>query len=151
MYRHRRILSLSLKLSLSSLCLLVCNPACLSLEMSIQLFCFCFLFFFSHFCFQVIIAQLILGLLLLFLFTILSLALFMRSSRRLIDVSTQWMLASPLLPTFLDTYWLSISSLRCKALCVFMSFLVLLSISRNSSIVHLRNNPEYPFYDIPAM
>ena len=58
------------------------------------------------------------------------------------DASTvSSMLASPLPPSFLDTYSLSTSSLGCNALCMVISFLVLLSIC--SSLVHLRKGPEY--------
>ena len=53
------------------------------------------------------------------------------------------MLASPLLPCFLDTYSLSTSSLGCHALCMVISFLVLWSICFSSSRVHLRKGPEY--------
>ena len=53
------------------------------------------------------------------------------------------MLASPLPPSFLDTYSLSTSSLGCNALCMVISFLVLWSICLSSSRVHLRKGPEY--------
>ena len=53
------------------------------------------------------------------------------------------MLASPLPPSFLDTYNLSTSSLGCNALCMVISFLVLWSICLSSSLVHLRKDPEY--------
>ena len=56
------------------------------------------------------------------------------------DISTlSSMLVSPLPPSFLDTYSLSRSSLRCNALCMVISFLVLWSIY----LVHLRKGPEY--------
>ena len=52
--------------------------------------------------------------------------LFMKSSSRCIDSSTQSsMLTRPLPHSFLDTCSLSTSSLGCKALCIVMSFLVL--------------------------
>ena len=84
-----------------------------------------------------------------------------------------WILASLLPPSFLDTYSLSPSSLGCKALCnlrsswlrcgtrpnewgaqwdsnlgykalcMTISFRVLLSICWSSSLVHFRNGPEY--------
>ena len=61
----------------------------------------------------------------------------------LIDVSMLFsMLASPL-PSSLDTYSLSISSLGCKALCIVLSFLVFVSICWNSSLVHFKNGPKY--------
>ena len=44
---------------------------------------------------------------------------------------------------FFGTYSLSRSSLGCNALCMVISFLVLLSICLSSSLVHLRNGPEY--------
>ena len=53
------------------------------------------------------------------------------------------MLASPLPPSFLDTYSRSTSSLGCNALCMDISFLVLWSICLSSSLVHLRKGPEY--------
>ena len=53
------------------------------------------------------------------------------------------MLASPLPPSFLDTYSLSTSSLGCNALCMVISFLVFLSICLSSSLVNLRKCPEY--------
>ena len=45
------------------------------------------------------------------------------------------MLASPLPPSFLETYSLSTSSLGCNALGIVISFLVLLSICLSSSII----------------
>ena len=51
------------------------------------------------------------------------------------------MMVSPLPPYFLDTYSLSMSSLRCKALCMVINFLVVWSICL--SLVHFKNNPEY--------
>ena len=63
---------------------------------------------------------------------------------RCMDVSTlSSMLASPLPPSFLDTYSLSASSLGCNALCIVISFLFLWSICLSSSRVHLRKGPEY--------
>ena len=53
------------------------------------------------------------------------------------------MLASPLPPSFLETYSRSTSSLGCNALCIVISFLVLLSICLSSSLVHLIMGPEY--------
>ena len=44
---------------------------------------------------------------------------------------------------FLDTYSLSKSSLRCNALCIVISFLVLWSICLSSSLVHFREGPKY--------
>ena len=68
----------------------------------------------------------------------------MLSSSHCIDASTlSSMLASPLLPSFLDTYSLSTSSPGCYALCVIISFLVLWSICLSLSLVHLRKGPEY--------
>ena len=48
------------------------------------------------------------------------------------------MLASPFPLSFLDKYNLSTSSLRCNALCMVISFLVLCSICLSSSLVHFR-------------
>ena len=52
------------------------------------------------------------------------------------------MLATPLHPSFLDAYSLSISSLGRKALCIVMSFHVLWSIC-GSCLFNLKNGPEY--------
>ena len=63
---------------------------------------------------------------------------------RCIDASTlSSMLASPFPPSFLHIYSLSTSSLRCNALCIVKSFLVLMSICLSSSLVHFREGPEY--------
>ena len=71
------------------------------------------------------------------------------------------MLTSPLPPSFLDTYSLSMSSLGCNALCMGISFLVLWSICLSSSLVHFKKGPEYltretaqvfiPLWFIPLM
>ena len=47
------------------------------------------------------------------------------------------------LPPFLDTYNLSASSLGCNALCMVTSFLAIWSICSSSSLVHLKNCPDY--------
>ena len=52
-------------------------------------------------------------------------------------------LASPLPPSFLDTYSLSTSSLGCNTLCMVISFLALWSICLSSSLVYFKNGPEY--------
>ena len=100
----------------------------------------------SHFCFLVFVILLSIVLSVLFLMAVISpLSCFsMWSSSRCMDVSTlSSMLASPLPPSFLGTYCLSTSSLGCNALCMVISFLVLLSICLSSSLVHLRKGPEY--------
>ena len=56
------------------------------------------------------------------------------------------MLASPLSP-FLDTYSLSMSSLRCLVLFFVFNFLVLWSICLISSFIHFKNGPEYLIRD----
>ena len=53
------------------------------------------------------------------------------------------MLASPLPPSFLETYSLSTLSLGCKALYMVFSFLVLWSICLSYSLVHFKKGPEY--------
>ena len=53
------------------------------------------------------------------------------------------MLVSPLPPSFLDTYSLSMSSLGCNAFCMVISFLVLWSICLSSSLNHFKNGPKY--------
>ena len=45
--------------------------------------------------------------------------------------------------SFLDTSSLSMSSLGCKARCIVMNFLVLLSIYKGSSQVYFKNGLEY--------
>ena len=52
------------------------------------------------------------------------------------------MLASPLPPSFLDTYSLS-TSLGCKDLHMVISFLVLWPICLSSLLIHFKNRPEY--------
>ena len=84
--------------------------------------------------------------LVLFLVTVISLPLHfcMQSLSDCIDVSTlSSMLASPLSPSLLDTYSLSMSSFGWNALCMVISFLVLWSFSWSSSLVHFKNGPEY--------
>ena len=54
------------------------------------------------------------------------------------------MLVSPLPPSVLDTCSLSLSHLGCKALCIVISFLVLLSVCLSSSLIYFKNCPEYP-------
>ena len=53
------------------------------------------------------------------------------------------MLTRPLLPFFLDTYSLSMSSLECKALCTIIIFLIIWSICVHSSLFYFKNSPEY--------
>ena len=87
--------------------------------------CSCFS---SYFCFLVIVILLIIVLFMLFLVAIINLTMlfFMYSLSPCIDVSTLFsMLVSPLPPFFLDTYSLSMSSLRCKVLCIVISSLIL--------------------------
>ena len=94
--------------------------------------------FYSHFCFLVIFVLLILVLSVLFLVAIISLPprFSMKSSNGCINTSTLFsMLANPL-PSFLDTYSLSTSSMGCKALCMVISFLVICS---RSSLVPFKN------------
>ena len=57
------------------------------------------------------------------------------------------MLASPLPPSFLDTYSLSTLSLGCNALFMVISFIVLWSICLRSSLVYLKKRPEYLTWD----
>ena len=79
-----------------------------------------------HFCFLVIVV--LLSVLFLVAAISLSLLIFMYSLCRHIDESTLLsMLACPLSSSFPDSYSLSMSSLRCKALCIVI-FLVLWSI-----------------------
>ena len=45
--------------------------------------------------------------------------------------------------SFLATFSQSTSSVGCKVLCIFMTFLVPWSINWSSSLVHIENGPEY--------
>ena len=103
----------------------------------------CFSF---HFCFLVIIDLLILVLLVLFFDSLIShFWLFLcclLSSFRCIDV-IYTLPATYLSPSFLDTYSLFSSTLRCKALCIVISFLVLWSICWNSFLIHFKNDSVY--------
>ena len=68
----------------------------------------------------------------------------MLSSCRCVDASTlSSMLANPLPRSFLNSYSLSTSSLRCNALCMVISFLVLWSICLSSSLVLFKKGLEY--------
>ena len=62
---------------------------------------------------------------------------------RCIDASTLSSMLVNSLPSFLDTYSLSTSSLGYSALCMVISFLVLWSICSGSSRVHFKNGFEY--------
>ena len=91
--------------------------------------------FSSPFCFLVIAVLLILVLFVLFLVTVISLCshFFMLSWSHRIEISTlPSMLLNSLPPSFLDTYILSVSSLKCKTLCIIISFLVLCCICWSS-------------------
>ena len=61
------------------------------------------------------------------------------------------MLVSPLHPSFLGSCSLSSSSLKRKALCIVMSFLVLWLICWSSSPVHFKKGPEYLTWDSAQM
>ena len=79
-----------------------------------------------------------------FLVTVIRLSLFflMKSSNRLIDVSTlSLMLVSPFPPSFLKIYSLSMSSLGWMALCIVISFIVLWSIFKVLPTTTLRMVP----------
>ena len=61
-----------------------------------------------------------------------------------IDQSSQnSTLTSPLILSILHIYSLSMSTLRCKALCIVINFLVVLLFGLSSSLVHFKNPPEY--------
>ena len=80
----------------------------------------------------------------LFLVAVISLSPHLWSSSRFINASTlSSILASPLSPSFLDTYSLSTSSLGWNALYMVISFLVLCSICLSSSLVYFKNGSEY--------
>ena len=127
--------------SLSEPCLsfLVWDFACLSLEVIIELLSFLFLFsgYFSitYACVVCIVSG---------DFYQSSSELFnvvFESFYRCIDANLN--LVTPLPSSFLDTYTLSTSSLACKALCIFFSFLVFWSICWSSFHVLFKNGFEY--------
>ena len=98
-------------------------------------------YFSSYLCFQVIIVLFVFMLLVLLLAAVISPSqlFLMKSLSAFINAAMlSSMLASPLPPSFLDMYNLSMSSLECKALC----FLVLWSICLISSLVHFKNRLE---------
>ena len=69
---------------------------------------------------------------------------FVFCSNPCMDASTlSSMLASSLPSSFLDTYDLSASSLRCKDMCIVINFHVLWSICLHSSLDHFKNDSEY--------
>ena len=118
--------------------LLESDFACLSLEMSIRLFS-------SHFCFLCCVVLLMCCL--CCFWSLLSVFLCSFENNLLVILSMyrcylqcRWVLY---LLFFLDTYSLFISSLGCKALCIVIRLLVLLSISWKFSLVHFKNDPEY--------
>ena len=91
------------------------------------------------------VVQLVPVMLVLFLVIVISLLpLFsLKSSGHCIEASTlSSVLVSPLPPSFLDAFSLSTSSLAYKALCIVISFLVLVSICLSSSLVHFKNGLE---------
>ena len=100
----------------------------------------------SHLCFLVVVTLSSIVLSVSFLMVVISLHSYfsMLSSSRCMDASTvSSMLASPLPPSFLDTYNLSTSSLGCNVLSIVISFFVLWSICLSSSLVNLRKGPVY--------
>ena len=58
-------------------------------------------------------------------------------------VNTVFNAGKSVLPSFLGTYNLSMSSLEFNALCMVISFLILWSICFSSSLVHFKKGPEY--------
>ena len=103
----------------------------------------CFSF---YFCFLFIVVLLVLMLSVLFLVVVISLPprFCMESLNRCIHAITlSSILVSTLPPSFLDTYFLSTSSLECNALSMVISFLVLWSICLSSFLVHFKNGLEY--------
>ena len=65
------------------------------------------------------------------------------SSSPCIVASMQSSTLASSLPPFFDTYSLSTSSYRCKALCIVINFLVLWSICLSSLFVYFKNDFEY--------
>ena len=125
-------------------------PSCCHLQIfSYEISSFCLLkypysCFSSHFCFLIVVL-LIIMLCVLFLVAVdLLCSLLILSSSPCIDASVLFsMLASPLLPSFLDTYSLSTSSLWCQAFTSSLVFFILCSICRSSSLVQIKNGSEY--------
>ena len=101
--------------------------------------------FSSHFCFLTISVLLIHVLSVLFLVAIISLPphFSMYSLSRCIDASALFSILANPLPLFLDTYSLSTSSLRCKALCMVFTPLIrflLYGFASSSSLVLRRHS-----------
>ena len=123
-----------------------CHIQVFSYKMS--LFCrlkYLYRYFSSRFCFRVILVLLILVLYVLFLVTVISLfcaflcrhwvvVLMYQCCRQCRQVNS--------LPLF-SSLIMSKSSLGCKDLCMVISFLVLWSICLRSSLIHIKNGPEY--------
>ena len=109
------------------------DAACLLLEMAVELFFFPFLFP-VYFCsVDACVVSIVSGNCnqsssLLFYIVFLA-----------VESTISWMLASPRLPSLLDTYNMYTSYLG----CIVMSFLVLWFICLNSSLVHFKNGPKY--------
>ena len=101
--------------------------------------------FSSYFCFLVFLVFQFVLMLLLLLFVICYCNpsfLFQRISRVFeVDESTRSSMPVSPLPPFLDTYTLSVSSLKCKAMCLVINFLVLWYMCLNSFHVHFKNIP----------
>ena len=73
----------------------------------------------------------------------LSLLFLMNSLSPCINASMQFSMLVSQFPPFLVSYSLSMSSVRCKALCIIINFLVLWFFCLSSSLVHFKNSPEY--------
>ena len=96
--------------------------------------------FYSHSCFLVNVVLLIHVLFVLFLLDVISLSLLFLWS--LWDVLSRYRRDIQCWRVLFLTYSLSISSLGYKIVCIIMSFLVILSICRSSSLVLFKNEPE---------
>ena len=105
--------------------------------------------FSSHFCllvclgfFSVLMLPMLLQAAAVISLSLLFLTLFLNPR---IDASMQYSILASLLllSSFLDTYSLSKSSLKCKTLYIIINFLVLWFICLSSSFVHFKDNPGY--------
>ena len=98
--------------------------------------------FSSHFCFLALVVQFIILLFILFLDAIIGLVVFESSYWCIDTIFNAVESSSSFFLFFFDIFYLSPSSLGCKALCIVISFLVLWSICWHPSFLHFKNGPE---------
>ena len=103
--------------------------------------------FSSHFCFLLIVVLMILVLLVFFLVSVINLFFFgsfyMVSNHCISILTLSLVQLIPFPPSFPITYGLLLASLGYNTWCIFITFLDLLSISWNCSLVHFKIGLEY--------